>query len=717
MKINRIYGSGRSLGSIDSDFKRGNTIITKRPSDSKIYLKDGAKNGLYQKGSTSTIRLMNPNSIIRELDAEAAQSPMLGKAALSSMPVNAMYVKGSFETITQMNCDTDGITPKHKTLTGDGISPQQTTFNIENKSLNHGIDYFGDDESSELKHQNSKNDYFYFESEVSYSMKQYYEFFCYHFFYFILVGPFIGILGIFSKRLRVLFKNLTFTKIKYFTFFFTQIFLWIATLTTLGTFYYFNMFKNWQALAIDSLLVKTVIVSIIIRTTSIAGKYATYPKKLIKKIKEVELSSRELEAEHMLQAWRSQHNGIKHKEMWNAIERNEIDRTTLSMHFMSSLSATAVAGITKVMEDRGDTGLLFEEHTIGQKSRKYYKAEYVLEYLINSFNMKVYFKKDAVVGLFLGACWAYIPILLRSAVGLKIHGDTTFHIILQYVDVAMGTLLFYIQYQFYNQAVIDAKRKLMLMKQLTMIMSPRSTGNKWWKMLPTVNLLDPVSLRAWLSIRRIGLDYGRKYFYRHEIFLPVTLILMSISLIACAVILFTDKYEWSEHAALERKRLMWSFLVDALLFMASGFHFIFLAGMINDEFKAHIGTIESNKLYLRDIMALRGHYFRSLDMESISEIQPDSKILHNRPESILRNKLITELIALVPPKTENPEQVIIKELEKIIEAYDELLEGIKHDEQHEHVKILGQSVTQSGAFSALVGVLSVIFGAYQLIVT
>ena len=96
----------------------------------------------------------------------------------------------------------------------------------------------------------------------------------------------------------------------------------------------FNL-RQSKWLGIDSVLLHGCIYGTIVRCTIIAGKYATYPEKQVKKVKEVVLSEREISAEHMLAAWHAQMKEIRYAELTNAIERYEIDRGTLQINFFS----------------------------------------------------------------------------------------------------------------------------------------------------------------------------------------------------------------------------------------------------------------------------------------------------------------------------------------------------------------------------------------------
>ena len=65
-------------------------------------------------------------------------------------------------------------------------------------------------------------------------------------------------------------------------------------------------------------------------------------------------------------------------------------------------------------------------------------------------------------------------------------------------------------------------------------------------MLPTINFLDQVSLHTWIDLRKMTIDYGKKYFFRHEIFMPVVFDLGIVCLIALFVIL-ADIFPFGDH--------------------------------------------------------------------------------------------------------------------------------------------------------------------------
>ena len=274
---------------------------------------------------------------------------------------------------------------------------------------------------------------------------------------------------------------------------------------------------------------------------------------------------------------------------------------------------------------------------------------------------------------------------IRVFFGIKLLGSTWQEIAIQVVSVLSSSNLLFIVYLFYRQSIIDVDRKLYLMRQLTMMLKSKSVGRRYSKILPTINLMDPSSLRTWLNIRRLCLEYGKKFFYRHEIFLPVNIFIMIGCFTIVVVVLSIEKMNFAKDNQNDLDRLIISLLVDAMIFCLVSFHFVFLAGAINDEFQAHIGSIERNRLLVHSLFAQRGFYFRDLGLASASKLQADSATLAGGlSDSYIREKLAAELLSLLPSTAGDEEEcrveeTVVSELETVVGVYDEVLEGLRHD--------------------------------------
>lgn len=103
-----------------------------------------------------------------------------------------------------------------------------------------------------------------------------------------------------------------------------------------------------KAESIDSSLLYITLLSLVLMVTSIAGKYATYPKITIRKLKETVVTQAELDAEMMLGTWKGQGLRIRKFETDNAIERLEIDQAIFMMTFMAEPSALKLANLNQL---------------------------------------------------------------------------------------------------------------------------------------------------------------------------------------------------------------------------------------------------------------------------------------------------------------------------------------------------------------------------------
>ena len=593
-----------------------------------------------------------------------------------------------------------------------GVSRTVGTRTSLNSMKSMNLDYFTDDEVNALQREKAQSVYFFYESEVNFSVAQYIEFFIYHLTYFLLLGPFILIFSLISKKYRILFHNLRFDY--FIKTGWLMILYWLSSSSIIFGFAYMNYIKNkWPS--INLVLLKAAILGIVLRSTSIAGKYATFPSKLIQKIKEVKLTSKEIEAEFMLFGWLEQNSEIRAGEIYNSTERNEIDRSVLQINFMSRPSQSSIDGLELIRKEREDAKEIAKVWEVGNKINTYYNAEYLFELLLKHYNSKPKYKTILTTGFFVSVIWGVFPVILRVSSGLKPQGENSLEIVIQYVSLFVGFNLFFIQFVFYRQAIVDLNRKLFLMRQFFFMISPRHLDKSEFKLLPTIDLLDQISLQSWLRIRRIGMDYGRKYFYRHEIFLPVTIIIMVVSLLGMIFILYAlgpntdslygiEKVEWS--------MLFFSFGIDGLASMIASFHFMYSAGALNDEFDMHIECLEKNRLYFKDLINLKEFYFGDQVLADPSNMR---EIFHSTTSSKLRKKLCKEILLRFPCSTSDLNECLPAYIESIIKIYDELLECINHDKVYDHVRILGFSVSKSGTLNSLFALLSIIFGSYQIV--
>jgi hypothetical protein len=159
--------------------------------------------------------------------------------------------------------------------------------------------------------------------------------------------------------------------------------------------------------------------------------------------------------------------------------------------------------------------------------------------------------------------------------------------------------------------VRDMKRRAFILNQLGQYLSPKKLERyKNKKLLPTINILDQVSLRTWLDLRKLSIDYGNKYFFRHEIFMHVVFGLGVICLFALFLIVskIVDMGD-SEDTKKELTKLTIGLTSGSLYFMVISFYMLYQAAFINEQFEVHKEIMKNNQELLEDILMFKEFYF------------------------------------------------------------------------------------------------------------
>lgn len=499
----------------------------------------------------------------------------------------------------------------------------------------------------------------------------------------------------------------------------TQAFYWLITM-----FIIIGFTLQYQKIdstgVFDAPLLKTIITSIILRTTSIAGKYATYSRDLISRYRTEYINKDVIFTEFMLVGWLKQGSEIIFAEIKHCLTRLEIDKSTFSLSFMAKVSSSVESGLVGISEERGDnTGKnLSLDYRFNQKDFRYFKGDQIFELLVKLFNEKLKIPLRMAIGFVLGTLWAFVPSFLRVLDGQSFHGEGWMDICATYMNGLLSSFLFFVQYMFYIQAITDMSRKYFIMCQLGFMISPRKIKlYQFKKYFPTISILDTVSLNSWYNLRRMSLDFGRKYFYRHEIFLPVNLMLTLFNVVFYFTVLYLvrlDKLLPSK----SNSRILYTCIIDGGCFLIVTFHFLYSAGYLNSQFDAHLGLIQKNKGLISNILQFRHFYFHQ-HIGSKNIFGRDMKmILPSNSDSALHRKIRQEIIKMLGEKlvlSDDPDKLVKDYLIEIIRDYDKLSQDLEHEKIFEQVKILNITITRGSLLSFFVGFASAIFTIYQLL--
>ena len=555
---------------------------------------------------------------------------------------------------------------------------------------------------------------FYHKFMVNFSLSQYAYYLIIHILYYGFLGPLILVFITCKPSLRFICSNMLISRPS--LSFYVQIFYWLCSLAT-----YYAMYSK---LEIGDLgLLQTLIVSIVLRSSTIAGKYATFQKEQIKKYNEVYITKAELDNELMMIDWVKQKSSIIFEEINNSILRKEIDSSTFKISFFVPLSEEIEQEVQSIIDSKeGFTGLDTMVQKRGETTNRYYDARIIFEYIVAQHNKQNPFKSWNM--LFFGIIsivYGLLNGIIRVIYGRSFHGTTMKEKLIFYFIGLSNSFLIFTTVMFFDQANRDLKTKSFVLDQLGQMISARKIiefSNT--KILPTICLTDPISMRTWMNLRRLTLDYGLRFFYRHKIFFPVVLFVGMISL----VMIFVTHVYWPSDKITE---LSYSFWMYHFLMLFMVFKLLFNSARVNSHFLSHRKALAHNSLLFSELDAFKEFYFKRKydDLSGIvsSENSPLQKYpFDSKPQSFLHKRFIELIIEanfdeLKKSKTRQEFYTSIAENMRQVEAmYENLSKTLDDEQEFYSLKILGWNVNQNGVINFAFALVSITVTAYEVFI-
>jgi hypothetical protein len=415
------------------------------------------------------------------------------------------------------------------------------------------------------------------------------------------------------KKMRTLFTNLQFIKFNYLLF--MQIMFWINSLGIIAiTIWVPNRLCGWISLV-------NCILSIITRSSNIAAKYATFSPQLIKKYREKVLSLKEVTGEFILNNWARQDPDLMEEETINALRRNGFDDGIFSMSFLDNLNDKLEQDIdyleTELFLTPPPRSIVKSKNNL--KERTYYSGQVIFFIACRKYNKERNRRPLFIFTCFLSIVWGFVPLIARLLVGLKLYNpDNVFDTIIFYYNIIICTLLFFLTNLFYSQATIDVGRTVYLMRQLSHLISTQKKSNEIKKLLPTINFLEEFSLNSWKILRRVCIDYGKRYFFRHEMYLPVVFLLATICFLSIFLVpIAQSKAPELFDPNLNMKEIQYALGIFSILLFTMTFTLLMGFASINEFFEFHVLKLYNVKQVLSDLLKYHEYYFR----DALAEIE------------------------------------------------------------------------------------------------
>jgi hypothetical protein len=126
-------------------------------------------------------------------------------------------------------------------------------------------------------------------------------------------------------------------------------------------------------------------------------------------------------------------------------------------------------------------------------------------------------KRITFVGIILAITFNILPLFFPN-----INGHVVYELdgLTYTVNLSLGLICAFfaaVNVAFMSISIVNIKRQIYMMKQLSYIITmQRANEYDEKRKFPTLNVFDTISLRTWAELRRIALDYGRKFIIRLE---------------------------------------------------------------------------------------------------------------------------------------------------------------------------------------------------------
>ena len=235
--------------------------------------------------------------------------------------------------------------------------------------------------------------------------------------------------------------------------------------------YYVIFFTDSRIGDYNSILL--VFVSYLVRASSIAGKYATFPANKIKYIKRKKITYKEIDKELMLIGWFQQKPYVIEQEIGSTMKRQEIDDTLFRLSFMAPLSKRAEKKFLEIRDNhkeyyKTNTMTEFRKCADDGKEIWYYDAKVIFEFLITEFNKRdnTFTKWKFVIFFVLSLVYGISPGIFRSFYGETFHGEDWLAILAFYLNGYSSGFLMLTAIMFFTSAKRDMRRRSFILRQL-----------------------------------------------------------------------------------------------------------------------------------------------------------------------------------------------------------------------------------------------------------
>ncbi|EAR91813.1 transmembrane protein, putative (macronuclear) [Tetrahymena thermophila SB210] len=532
-----------------------------------------------------------------------------------------------------------------------------------------------------------------FGNYASWSWSQFFEFFIYHIIYYIF-GPFcIIIFYPFNKT--YIYKNLGFNLGGDFSF--IQFVLWITNLFITIAYIFIPKTQTF----VEVFEVYNMWIMVIFRIFSISCKYAMLHPMTITLYKKKLLTKEEKLKDFYLADWKKQTDQCLIEELFAAQQRNEVDLTMFSTSFFYEINDNTYNKLQEIQQIQleslqfsrvsldilGNNSVKLVEQFSQLKTDKNqtksqsFNGMVILHFLIKQFNKNQKFYQANyivfLIGLLRSSIWYIYTLVYYPEKYLE------FDLFVTVVGTAMTAFNFLLYVTiglFLLNIIFDSHRIYHLMVQMLFLIKPKKDQNyiQTQKYLPTLNLTQNNNFKNWVQLRRLSIEYGKRFWKRGQVNLSFML-LYSIYPAISLILYMLDVFHFCE---LE----IWFMTFDFFITFISVAICLYFSACINYSFVYHISILEEIQIV-----------FRNLQREDLLQSKQEPS-----------NYLYRIILKNLREKTGNNEEAIQEYINNIIESIDDSKNELQLLSNTEPFQCFGFTITFSILKSGLIFLSSIL---------
>ena len=229
-----------------------------------------------------------------------------------------------------------------------------------------------------------------------------------------------------------------------------------------------------------------------------------------------------------------------------------------------------------------------------------------------------------------------------------------------------------------------------------------------------IDLVSQKSIHTWLHLRKISNDYGKKFFYRHEIFLPA---IITVGIVSFVVVLEVSVLHFVTPEVTDSlNRLVYMCFISACglffltLFLLAG------AGKINSEYSYHKHIIKTNITFYKDIGKYPRFYFQELkdDQNCSNKNTAEKDLFDGSTMTYMHEKFSFEIKNRIG-QVEDFYGKVKSSLKDLTDVSLKIVDALLDDEEYNCFKILGFKIESGTVVQFLIAFGSVAITLYEIL--